>query len=59
MDAEKLRIYSAMLDSLHASFRMADGTGRLLVSMNAGDIAEMLADLKRDLDQRLWLSAAK
>lgn len=57
MGAEKLRIYAAMLDSLRASFRMADGTGQLIVSMNAGDIADMLTELKCDLDQRLRVTA--
>ena len=52
----------AMLDSLIDSFQMADDTGRLIVSMNFGDIADMLHQMRQNnaaLRERLEAAEAE
>lgn len=53
MAAETMRLYSAMLDSLAGSFRLADATGKMMFSMHPRDVAEMLAAVRDDLNARL------
>ena len=51
------RIQSAMLDSLAGSFRMSHATGRLILSLNHGDIADLMVAMRELVNGTLGPSA--
>lgn len=44
------QVRKAMLDSLIDSFEMANATGNLIISMNAGDVAQLLRECRAQQD---------
>lgn len=49
MDAQKRRMYSAMLSSLAGSFGMAAQGRDFIMSFNAADVAEMLREVSIEI----------
>ncbi len=49
MNAQKRRIYAAMLDSLAASFTRMGDTGQVAFSFNPHDVAEMLRECREEI----------
>lgn len=50
-------VYRAMLDSLVDSFEVAGVTGKIVVSMNHADIADMLHQVRRAIPQSAQIGA--